>query len=136
MLSKPQYGWTDFSLGESCYGLSYITNIPLEWLDRAIFGLESLLPFEVRGQCEPGELVCAVDMTQCSICFKEGMHSRCTVVPINMLDFCKLLHADISACVDAWTNWNPVYQTTKEQLQARLDRLQMLIRVKENCFIL
>ena len=57
MLSKPQHGWTYFSLSESSYSLSYLSNIPLEWLERAIVGLETLLPFEVYGYCEPGNRI-------------------------------------------------------------------------------
>ena len=57
MLTKPQHGWTDFSLGESSYSLSYLSNIPMDWLDRAIFGLQTLMPFEVYGYCEPGRII-------------------------------------------------------------------------------
>lgn len=40
MLTKPEWGWTDFSLeGTSAYGLSYLDDIPVEWLDQAIHGL-------------------------------------------------------------------------------------------------
>ena len=138
MLSKPQHGWTHFTLGELCFSLSYITNIPLEWLDRAIFGMETLLPFEVSGYCEPGRMVCTVDLFECRIVFE---NDRCRqndriseVAPINMLDFCSLLHKDISDHIEDWENWNASFHLTKEDLAHRLDRLKKLIDIKSNCF--
>lgn len=139
MLSKPQYGWADFSLGRSIYSISYLTNVPLDWLDRAIFGMETLLPFEVCGYCEPGRMVCTVDFSECRIIFEDDKHqkdgSSFEIVPINMLVFCKMLHEEFSAYIDDWAKWNASYKLTKEDIQSRLDRLQRLIHLKENCFI-
>ena len=138
MLSRPQHGWTDFSLGKSCYSLSYLSNIPFVWLDRAIFGLETLLPFEVYGYCEPGKMVCKVDFTDCHVYFENDKHlkenSSCEVVPVSMLDFCKKLHQDISESIDDWQIWNHSFHLPKEDLISRLERLQKLIDVKANCF--
>ncbi len=138
MLRKPQHGWTVFSLGESSYSLSYLSNIPLEWLERAIFGLETLLPFEVYGYCEPGRMMCTVDFSECGIYYENDKHqkddSSFKSVPINMLDFCKKLHEDISDHIEEWQEWSSSYNATKEDIQSRLDRLQKLIRVKDNCF--
>lgn len=139
MLSKPQYGWTVFSLGESSYSLSYLSNIPLEWLERAIFGLETLLPFDVYGYCEPGRVICTVDFSECRIVFEDDKHHKIDTsfetVPIHMLDFCKTLHEDISRYIDDWSKWNSSDNFTKDDIQSRLDRLQKLICIKENCFI-
>ena len=44
MLSKPEHGWTDFSLGESCYCLSYLSNIPLS---------SSLVFWSMKPSCIP-----------------------------------------------------------------------------------
>lgn len=139
MLGKPEHGWTDFSLGDSIYSLSYLTNIPLDWLERAIFGLETLQPFAVCGNCEPGEMVCTVDMQECRIRFEDEIHRKddalLQIVPVSMLDFCRILYEDISSHIDDWTQWNCSYHITKEDIQSRLDRLQRLIRIKENCFV-
>ena len=138
MLTKPQHGWTTFSLGKACYYLSYLSNIPLEWLDRAIFGLETLFPFQVYGYCEPGRMVCTVDFSECHIFFENDKHIKedcsCEAVSISMLDFCQRLHKDISAYIDDWQKWNPSIRLTKEDLTSRVDRLQKLIDVKANCF--
>lgn len=134
MLSKPQHGWTIFSLGERHYSISYLTNVPLDWLEKAILGLETLLSFEVYGYCEPGKMVCTVGFSECRIVFENDTQTY-EVVPINMLDFCKKLYLDISVHLDDWQKWNSSYNLTKKDIQSRLDRLQKLIHIKENCFI-
>lgn len=138
MLSKPQHGWTDFSLGERCYSIGYLSNVPLDWLDRAIFGLETLLPFEIYGHCEPGRVVCTVDFSECRIIFEDDKphkgNSSLEIVPVSMLDFCQMLHEDIFNHIDDWQKWSAAYHITKEDIRSRLDRLQKLIRIKENCF--
>ena len=138
MLSKPEHGWSDFSLGTKRYSLSYLSNIPMEWLDRAIFGLETLLPFEVRGHCEPGSMVCTVNLSGCRIDF-EIIHSNrviraCEEAPVTMLDFCRMLHRDLSADPETWINWNPSFRMEKSDLQARLDRLEKLIAEQSKHF--
>ena len=138
MLSKPEHGWADFSLGNSCYSLSYLSNLPFEWLDRAIFGLEALLPFEVYGYCEPGRMVCSVDFSECHIFYEDDRHRKnCSsdeIVPVNMLEFCQKLYEDIWNYMDDWAEWAASHHVTKEALQARLARLEKLIQVKANCF--
>ena len=136
MLSKPEHGWTVFSLSENNYSLSYLSNIPLEWVERAIFGLQTQLPFEVYGYYEPGRMVCTVSLSECCIYFEDDQHkkeeSSFEIIPIQMLDFCKILYKDISAYIDDWSKWNSSYKMTKEDIQTRLDRLQKLIRIKQN----
>jgi len=139
MLTKPQHGWTDFSLGESSYSLSYLSNIPMDWLDRAIFGLQTLMPFEVYGYCEPGRMVCTVDYSECRIIFEDDKRhkndSSLEIVPMSMLDFCKMLCADISSHMDDWTKWNDSYKISKEDIHSQLVRLHNLIQIKGDCFI-
>ena len=139
MLSRPQHGWTDFSLEENCYSLSYVTNVPLDWLDRAILGLETLSPFVVSGFCEPGKMVCTVEFSECRIVFEDMKHRKqetaCATVPVSMPEFCKRLHEDIASHIEDWVAWNSSFHMTKEDIQSRLDRLNKLIHVKSNCFI-
>ena len=138
MLNKPEHGWSDFSLSTKRYSLSYLSNIPLDWLDRAIFGLEALLPFEVLGHCEPGSMVCTVNLSGCRIDFEIVRSNRviraCEEVPVTMLDFCRMLHKDLSADLETWANWNSSSPMEKGDLQARLDRLEKLIAEKAKYF--
>ena len=139
MLSKPQHGWTTFSLGHRCYSISFLTNVPLDWLEKAIGGLDTLLPFEVSGYCEPGRVVCTVAFSQCHVFYENEKHqkeeSSYELVPVNMLDFCQSLYDDISGSIDDWQSWSPSYAMSKEDLLCRLERLQKLIKVKAACFL-
>ena len=40
VLSKPEAGWSQFSLDDQLFSLSYLTNIPCDWLDQAIQGID------------------------------------------------------------------------------------------------
>jgi len=111
MLTKPEYGWTDFHIDDTyTYQLSYITDVAIDWLDTAIFGLENGLPFTVSGRCEPGRMLCTVTDEYCYVVFTdeegetvEEFHS----VRLGMVDFCKALYKDISENIDVWVMWAP-----------------------------
>ena len=153
MLSKPYAGWSNFSLCERSFHLSYLTNIPYDWLDQAIHGLETLLPFAVHGVCEPGRMICTVSYWNCHIIFEDEDRTEMSkedaqwhIAHISMLDFCKNLYVDISRDIDAWAQWLPVYDTeceedlekvhcqTKLALEKRLMRLKELILENQNNF--
>ena len=153
MLSKPDAGWSDFSLCDKSFALSYLTNIPCEWLDQAIHGLETLLPFTVHGVCEPGRMICTVSYWNCHIIFEDEdrtilskENTEWHIAHTSMLDFCKMLYGDISRDIDAWARWLPVYNVkgkedlekayrqVKLALEIRLAHLKELILENQNCF--
>ena len=142
MLGKPEDGWTLLKLGikESAYDLSYVTDVPLEWLDRAIEGLTNLDVFSVHGYCEPGRMVCTVSFWSCYVIFEDdGPAPTCHDVHhlhVSMLDFCKKLHADLSEYLEGWVCWDGDAETEEEKnalderrvtLKKKLDQLQALI---------
>ena len=115
MLTKPQAGWSDFSLeGTSVYGLSYLTDVGIEWVEQAVHGLETLCPFCVCGNLEPGRMLCVVSYWNCYIFYE---HEGSGPVKENkdkvfeylshtsMIDFCQYLYDDISGSVDEWANF-------------------------------
>lgn len=142
MLGIPHHGWVCFSLGEKQCELSYLNNIPVEWLDRAIFGLRTMDSFTVRGFCEPGTFQCTVERDRCHIvCCNE--EESCAV---NMLQFCKYLHEDISRNLDAWSRWQSVRSNitekerqklcdaAKKEISCYLGSLEKLIFNRESAF--
>lgn len=71
MLSKPDYGWSEFQIcDDHAYSLSYLTDVAYEWLDQAIHGLQTLAPFAVHGYCEPGRMICLVSYYTCYVVFE------------------------------------------------------------------
>ena len=146
MLTKPEAGWSDFSLdGTSVYHLSYLDNIPFEWLDDAIHGLETLNPFCVKGFMEPGRFICVVSFWNCHIICededRDPLDPQNTIHEIShtsMLQFCQQLYDDISENLDDWACWDydPEldFDTNKEELIKKLARLKELIAENEEHF--
>ena len=146
MLTKPEHGWSDFSLdGTSVYTLGYLDNIPFEWLDDAIHGLETLNPFCVKGFMEPGRFICVVSFWNCHIICededRDPLDPQNTIHEIShtsMLQFCQQLYDDISENLDDWARWDydPEldFDTNKEELIIKLARLKELIAENEEHF--
>ena len=146
MLTKPEAGWSDFSLdGTSVYTLSYLDDIPFEWLDEAIHGLEILNPFCVKGFMEPERFICVVSFWNCHIICED--EDRDPLTPENttheishtsMLQFCQQLYDDISGNLDHWARWyydsEFDFETNKEELIKKLARLKELIAENEEHF--
>ena len=147
MLTEPDCGWSDFNLdGTSVYQLSYLDDIPFEWIDDAIHGLETLNPFCVKGFMEPGRFICVVSFWNCHIICED--EDRDPLTPQNtlheishtsMLQFCQQLYDDISENLDGWTWWynyasESDFDTRKKELIKKLARLKELIAENEEHF--
>ena len=137
MFSVPEYGRTDFSIGDKKYPLSYVTDVPIDWLNAAIYGLKHWSPFTVYGDCETTDVYCTVTEMFCHIIY-EGYEivPETYFVNLTMLDFCKALHADISKDVDAWSDWlryddELFRQEYKRKLRSLRDELDALIKKVE-----
>ena len=148
---------------KNCYELSYLTDLPVEWLKEAIHGLEKNSPFTVTGFLEPGDMICTVGWHNCYYFseFSPAKESSLTVrqQPISMVEFCKMLYTDIANHLDEWVKWDDdglqsmagefneddewvvdqdyylqLYQERKDEIQQLLDRLAELIRMREKTF--
>lgn len=148
MLTKPQSGWSDFSLeGTSVYGLSYLDDVGIEWVEQAIHGLETLSPFCVHGNLEPGRMLCLVSYWNCYIFYeREGAgpikEDKDKVFEslshTSLLDFCRYLYDDISGSVDEWASFvdydQKGFDEKRQRLVQRLEKLRELIEEKRENF--
>lgn len=146
MLTKPHAGWSDFQLnGTSLYGLSYLDDIAFEWLEQAIHGLETMLPFCVKGYMEPGRFLCVVSYWNCHIICENDERNLLDNDDIDteyshtsMLEFCKYLYNDIKADIDEWVTFvdyrDDDWDEKRKVLEGKLDRLKELIAEKEEYF--
>lgn len=143
MLTKPINGWSDFQLeGTSIYGLSYLDDIAFEWIEQAIHGLETLMPFCVKGFLEPNRFLCTVSYWNCHIVCEDDEREPLDMEDVineishtSMLRFCQYLYDDISQNIDEWVSFVD-YQDIdiakrKEDLEQKLKRLKELITEKE-----
>ncbi len=153
MLTPPQYGWTWFQLGGSeRYHLSYLTDVPFDWLIQAINGLKSRSVFAVHGFCEPGRMICTVSYRCCYVMFEQSEEEPVLEAlrqeSVGMLDFCRELRSDILDHLDQWACWDESFQDfdyredkeaveryrrkNREILRKKADQLDKLIRKYED----
>lgn len=146
MLTKPYCGWTGFHLeGTSTYQLSYLDDIASEWLTQAIHGLETMLPFCVKGFLEPDRLLCTVSFWNCHIVIEDDEREPLTQKDVrneyshtSMLEFCNCLYEDISANIDEWATFVDYVDVDadkkKDELREKLAQLKKLISENEAAF--
>ena len=146
MLTKPYVGWTEFSLeGTASYSLSYFDDIAFEWVEQAIHGLETMLPFCVKGFLEPYRVLCVVSYWNCHIIVENDEREPLKPDEVqteyshpSMLDFCKYLYQDISGYVDEWVSFMDVVEKDnkkkRKQLLKMLEKLKGLIEKREERF--
>ena len=146
MLSKPDCGWSNFQLeGTSKYGLSYLDDIALEWVDQAIHGLETMQPFCVKGFLEPDRFLCMVSYWNCHIILEDetqvpfGIDSvEYELSHTNMLQFCQYLYDDVIQNLDAWATFlvrsEDMQKKRKRVLAKKLACLKKLISQREERF--
>lgn len=129
MLSIPSHGWCEFKLNDtSIYGLSYVTNVPFDWVEAAIHGLQTNHPFCVSGSFEPGHFLCTVSYSVCFIVTEEytsvGMRYTHETGNMDRLQFCQHLYDDISQNIDAWVDFSSfgLSKSEKRKLKRKLVR--------------
>lgn len=146
MLTKPVHGWSDFHLEDtSTYGLSYLDDIAFEWVEQAIHGLETMLPFCVKGFLEPNRFLCTVSYWNCHIVCEDDERYPLDKEDIinefshtSMLQFCQYLYDDISQNIDEWVSfidYEDIDVTKRKKvLIQKLLHLKELIAKKEEWF--
>lgn len=143
MFSKPENGWTVFSVGELQFSLSYLTCIPIDWLDAAIAALTNKADIQVRGCCEPGNMECSVSSDGGMIRYTDE-HKRWTEysAKITKVGFCLALIEDLETNLDDWCQWNPARvqlhgkqwesacKDLRAQILRRIRRLKQLLKAQ------
>ena len=120
MLSAPQYGWTTLSLGGLAYAVSYLVDIPFEWLIACRTALEHDIPasffLELEGeQC----LLTSYHVTHIIHSGREGGHTLHTIEDLDVLALSRMLVRDIRAYFDAWVEWYPFEDTDADRARRR-----------------
>ena len=146
MLSKPDAGWSDFQLeGTSVYTLSYLDDIAFDWIEQAIHGLKTLLPFCVKGFLEPNRFLCIVSYWNCHIVCeydeREPFDEQYVINEMShtsMIQFCQYLYDDVKKYIDEWSEFVSYgdfdIKKKKQKLEQLLDELKTLIAEKNKYF--
>lgn len=118
-----------------------------EWLEQAIYGLDNMLPFCVKGFMEPRRFLCMVSYWNCHIvCENDESMAPDDKEVVNevsrtsMLQFCKHLYDDINQNRSEWVYWHADCEDVgavaerAEVLTQKLICLRELITEREDDF--
>lgn len=152
LLSEPEFGWSTFTLPdvEREFELSYLTDVAMDWLESAIFGLGHLSPFCVFGNLEPGRLLCTVSYWHCHLVIESQEREAEELGDVthfhsntDMLTFCTALRDSIQAHFEPWFKWDAVEvadmsaserRNRRRKLRSKLERLSALIESQAEHF--
>ena len=104
MLSQPNAGWSTFTLGDYEGSISYLTDIPFDWLRACISGLRYEIPAAFYTDAEGEEYYIVSDMFSTYI-IKEHNGTSVTKVYIGLKDFSEMLLKDIGDHLESWIRW-------------------------------
>ena len=143
MLSKPEHGWTNVSIGDFKYSASYITDVPVICLKAFINGYPSSLPITIRFDAEGYEYLLIVDyyathiITDKDAGIIENQDYSLISFAINPYDLAKELINDIESNLEGWVQWDlfmddGVNSTERrEELTHLVEELKTLIEKSE-----
>ena len=134
MLSKPENGWTVFSLGDFQAEVSYLVDIPFDWLISCKNALKHNIPLSFFLELE-GE-TCLVTSygydTHIIINRRDDEYTLKTVHNVNFMELSGMLLKDIRLYFDDWVTWYD-FEQTEADFARRRAALKALIEETENC---
>jgi hypothetical protein len=129
VLSKPEAGWSLFKIGDTEFWLSYLMDLPNDWLDTIIFAYEHDLPFVLKGECEPGFMYCNVNDLYVHIYYEEHHEASYEIYGTNIIN---VLINDFTKYIDEWADWGYIryneeeLKEEKKRLQEKIERYHIL----------
>lgn len=138
MLSNVECGWCDVTIGNFEDQASYLTDVPMQCLQSAIYALRDGLDFCVTFDTEGRGDFSVIAGFYCTTIVRED---ELSVVNWNYdkLTLAKEIHDDISSQINKWVDWNLDYEVDfreaferrKRKLLEKLDELDAEIRFCE-----
>ncbi len=134
MFSKPHGGWVDINIGEYILSASYLTDIPMDFLNSVISSLKYNLPVSIFVDEEGTEnLICAF-YDEVFIIAKEenGDLIEYKKIDMDFNLFRKTIIDEIEMNFNEWVNWNT--KRDIEVLKAREDELRKKLFDAKECY--
>ena len=136
MFSKPEYGWVWISVGDCRIEGSYLTDIPMDFLNALINSLENDLPFSVSVD-EEGirDMICADRFGVFVIELRKGT-AELKQANISLEEFRAEIIDGVEAYFDQWVyDWELLdldrgdrhYALRKAELESRLSTAKRLL---------
>ena len=132
MLSKPENGWTVFSLGDFQAEVSYLVDIPFDWLISCKNALKHNIPLSFFLELE-GETCLLTSYgydTHIIINRRDDGYQLKTVHNVNFMDVSDMLLKDIRLYFDDWVTWYD-FEQTEADFARRRAALKALIEETE-----
>ena len=125
MFSKPNVGWVDINIGGYTMNGSYLTDIPMDFLDSLISSLKSNLPVSVFIDEEGIENIICAYYDEVYIIAKHGDDVEYIKKDMDFNLFRKDIVNDIETNLNEWINWNldedvKVLKNRKNDLNTKL----------------
>ena len=124
MFSKPNGGWVDINIGGYILSASYLTDIPMDFLNSVISSLKNNLPVSIFVDEEGRENIICAFYDEVFIIAKEenGDLIEYKKIDMDFNLFRKSIIDDIEMNFNEWINWN--MERDVEVLKAREDELR------------
>ena len=141
MFTKPEYGWTDVTIGDYTSRASYITDIPFDALDNvteAIKYKDYGQTYTQRFDAEGWEFIIEADANQTKLTIEEE-DTKTIIIPKTMFDWAKEIITDIETYLEDWAKWTwdqnldepEQYEENKKELQQKINQLKALLEETE-----
>ena len=106
MFSKPEAGWVDINIGNYEISASYLTDIPMDFLNSLINNLENNLPFSVFIDEEGIENILCAYYDGIFIIIKNGNNVEYKKIDMDFNTFRADIVKDIEIYLNDWIDWN------------------------------
>lgn len=133
MLSKPEHGWSTVSFEDFEAPVSYLVDVPFDWLRTCINGLKYNTPIALHIDEEGiddlitsywfGTYVIVQDWDD-----KETLH---TYEEINYIDIAYMLYQDVKLYFEDWVHWSPFEDRPDDIIRRRKELQQLLDEIKQ-----
>ena len=132
MLSKPDNGWSVFSLGDFQADVSYLVDIPFDWLISCKNALKYNIPASFFLELE-GESCIVTSYghdTHMIFSHHDGAYTLKTVRDVDFMDLSEMLLEDIRLYFDDWVTWYS-FEQKESDFARRRAALKALIEETE-----
>lgn len=106
MFSRPKGGWVDINIGDYTINGSYLTDIPMDFLDSLISSLKSNLPISIFINEEGTENIICAYFNEVYIIVKNGDDVEYKKIDMDFNLFRKDIINGIEMNLNEWINWN------------------------------
>lgn len=133
MFSRPKGGWVDITIGNYIIQGSYLTDIPMNFLDSLICSLENNTPVFIFIDEEGVENIICAYYNEVFIIVKDGDNVEYKKVDIDFNKFRRNIINGIENYFDEWVNWNmcdnnKILKNRKIELEEKINKAKELLK--------